>query len=144
MVVRAASEADIPRILEIERDAIAPPWTHGSLLSEIYSVDSFFALAVVTDGISGFIVLRRAADEGELLQIAVDTAGRRQGVADALMAAALDWARDADIGSVYLEVRKSNEAALSLYKKHGFAYAGARKNYYTDPTEDAVIMALQL
>lgn len=145
--VAEATEDDMPRLLEIEREAISPPWTEGALLSEIYREDSFFAVAVCQENDArppavtlGFVILRRAGDEGELFQIAVDNAARRQGAADILMGAALDYASEKSLSSVFLEVRKSNEAAIRLYKKHGFETVRRRKDYYSDPVEDAVIM----
>ena len=142
-MIRIATEDDMPRILEIEREAISPPWTHGGLLSEIYNEDSFFAVwdaqTATAPQILGFVILRRAADEGELFQIAVEAAHRRSGVADALMEAALDWARGCGISKTFLEVRKSNAAAISLYAKHGFKEMSLRKEYYDEPVEDAVI-----
>lgn len=144
-MIRAAAEDDIQEILRIEREAITPPWTHGMLLSEIYNGDSIFILTSISAGsVTGFIILRRAADEAELLQIAVDKAARRRGIASMLMNAALDRARDAGVCAVYLEVRKSNSAAIGLYKKYGFTSAGTRKDYYASPVEDAVIMKLLL
>jgi len=140
---RPATEEDIPRILEIEREVISPPWTHGALLSEVYNDDSFFVVAAGQHGIiQGFTILRRFADEAELLQIAVDSSVRRRGVADALMAAALEFSAHSALRSVFLEVRKSNEAAIMLYKKHGFKPVRFRKDYYSYPTEDAVVMSL--
>jgi len=183
-----AAEADIPRVLEIERESIAPPWTHGALLAEVYREDSFFAVAAAAtiavpdapaayaglhstaqgslstdsccsfhasafDGslpivgeragaaVLGFVILRRMGDEGELLQIAVDSAARRCGVGDLLMGAALRYARDNALRTVFLEVRKSNEAAIALYWKHGFNSVRLRKDYYSDPVEEAVVMA---
>ena len=148
MYVTVAAEADMPRILEIEQEAISPPWTHGTLLSEIYREDSFFAVArQVCQEKSppvtlGFVILRRIADEGELFQIAVDRAAQRSGVADMLMDSALNYASENALASVYLEVRKSNEAAINLYKKHGFKSVRHRNEYYNDPVEDAVVMVL--
>jgi len=136
-----AGEEDIPRILEIEREAITPPWTHGALLGEIYREDSFFAVVKVpVSGVQGFVILRRMGDDAELLQIAVDKAMRRHGLADQLMLAALRYSRENAPGSIFLEVRKSNEAAVALYKKHGFEPVRSRKDYYSDPVEDAVVM----
>jgi len=195
-------EDDIPRILEIEQEAISPPWTYGSFLSEILRTDAYFVVAVsdklqitnhksqmtragigerklcgvahegldklqITNhksqitgaGISerklcdtvhagldilGFMLLRLIGDEGELLQIAVARDSRRCGIADILMEALQRYALDNALKSVFLEVRKSNEAAIALYKKHGYEPVGLRKNYYTSPVEDAVIMANEL
>ena len=147
--IRAATEEDIPRILEIEKDTIMPPWTHGALLSEIYRDDSFFSVAIASvrspalnsSSIAGFVILRQMSeDEGELLQIAVDEASRRCGAAGMLLGAALRFAVEKALKSVFLEVRKSNEAALALYKKHGFAIVRIRQGYYSSPIEDAIIM----
>ena len=62
-IARAAVEEDMPRILEIEHDTISPPWTHGSLVGEIYRDDSFFAVASNHPPASllGFVILRRMA-----------------------------------------------------------------------------------
>ena len=141
-IVRLAVEKDMPQILEIERDAISPPWSHGALLAEIYRDDSLFALAVESGVVIGFCILRRMTDEGELLQIAVDKPYRRRGAADALMQAALAWAAEHGLGSVFLEVRASGIAPIALYEKYGFRPASRRKGYYTHPTEDALIMRL--
>ena len=147
--VSAATETDMQRILDIEQDSISPPWPHGALLSEIYCEDSFFAVArrvAENSGASrvhdilGFVILRRAADEGELFQIAVDKTARRRGIADMLMGAALEYVSGCGLTSVYLELRASNEAAACLYEKHGFVRLRSRKNYYTDPAEDALVM----
>ena len=146
-----ATEDDIPWVLELEQEAISPPWTHGALLNEIYRDDSFFAVAVDnTVSLSpcakklGFIIMRGMVDCGELLQIAVAKSARRRGVADLLMSAMLDEAGKNAINSVFLEVRRSNAAAIALYKKHGYALVRQRKDYYTNPVEDAVVMCVQV
>ena len=91
--------------------------------------------------VSGFLILRRMGDDGELLQIAVDRASRRCGLAGSLMTAMLEYASANALSSVFLEVRKSNDAAISLYKKFGFTTVRVRRNYYSHPDEDAVVMA---
>lgn len=91
--------------------------------------------------VSGFLILRRMGDDGELLQIAVDRASRRCGLAGSLMTAMLEYASANTLSSVFLEVRKSNDAAISLYKKFGFTTVRVRRNYYSHPDEDAVVMA---
>jgi len=144
--VKNATEDDIERILVIEQEAISPPWSHGTLLSEIYNEDSFFSIVKYKtfDHPFGFVILRRMGDEGELLQIAVDKAFRKQGIADMLMIAALQFAEESGLASVFLEVRKSNSAAIALYEKHGFNSVRIRKDYYNEPVEDAVVMVLEI
>jgi len=170
LYLSTAEEKDIPRILEIEQEAISPSWTHGALLSETYRDDSFFAVAVNADSdlrrgnveglapdvvlkagneskesgkILGFVILRKTSeDEGELLQIAVDYDARRSGIADMLIRSALAFADEKEIKSVFLEVRISNISAISLYKKHGFSAIRTRIDYYSDPVENAIVMKL--
>ena len=157
-----AKEDHLPAVLRIENASIKPPWTEGALLGEVGRDDGLFALAIadgvfIEDGVSiadgptaddggvlGFCIVRCAADEAELYQIAVCEGYRRHGVADSLMNAAKQFCRQNRIGSVYLEVRRSNEAAIRLYRKHGFKNQGRRKNYYSSPVEDAVLMSLAL
>lgn len=139
-----ADEAFMPAVLEIEEAAFFPPWSEGALLNELGREDGFFGLAVDNGTVIGFCILRSAADEAELYQIAVHDQYRRSGTADRLLEAAERWCREKGIRSVYLEVRKSNSAAIALYKKHHFKNQGRRKNYYSSPVEDAVIMALDL
>jgi len=151
---RLATEEDIPRIIEIENEAISPPWTHGSLLNEIYNDDSFCVIAVeaaekaeeetARPDILGFAILRQVGDDAELLQIAVDRLARRGGVGNKLMEAVLDYAAEKGYLKVFLEVRCTNKAAVFLYKKHWFKSVRIRKGYYTDPIEDAYIMAREI
>jgi len=142
--IRKATEGDLLWILELEQEAFSPPWTHGTLLSEIYKDDSYFVIAVENEKKLGFIIMRSMVDCGELLQIAVETSIRRRGVADFLMRVMLVNARVNNIPSVFLEVRKSNTAAINLYKKHGYTLVRRRKDYYTDPVEDALVMSVRL
>ena len=139
--IRLATEDDILRILEIEQEANSPPWTHGSLLSELYKDDSCFVVAVDASIIVGFAILSHIGDDGELLKIAVDKSSRRCGVGDLLIVSVLEFAKENTFKSVFLEVRKSNTPAINLYKKHGFKNIRIRKDYYDSPVEDALIMA---
>jgi len=162
IVIRLATEDDIPWILHIEQEAISPPWTHGALLGEIYRDDSYFIVACQNVGtqdmgtqdrerqergaapVLGFAILRQVGDDGELLQIAVDRDARRSGVGDLLIADAIGYADKNVFNSIFLEVRRSNEAAIGLYKKQGFKTLRIRKDYYERPVEDALIMVKAL
>jgi ribosomal-protein-alanine acetyltransferase len=87
----------------------------------------------------GYGGISLVADEAEIITVAVSPLCRRQGIARALMEHMLRLAADAH-ASVYLEVRASNTPARELYLSLGFAETGVRKNYYTSPREDAILM----
>jgi ribosomal-protein-alanine acetyltransferase len=87
--------------------------------------------------VAGFLVTREVAPgESEILNIAVDPAERRTGIARRLLTDALARVK----GAWFLEVRASNEAAIKLYESAGFTRAGDRKGYYNEPAEDGIVM----
>lgn len=92
----------------------------------------------------GFLAARQAADEAEILNIAVRPDFRRRGIASALLRAALNEFRRSAVARVFLELRESNLPARALYERHGFLPSGRRKAYYHHPTEDAVCMLRKL
>jgi len=101
-------------------------------------------LAVVANSIAGFVVVRSAADELEILNLGVLPAHRRFGVASALLVAAFLSAGQAGARNAFCEVRESNAGARAFYAKHGFSAAGRRSAYYRDPAEDALVLARKL
>ena len=92
----------------------------------------------------GFLIARAAAPEAEILNIAVDPARRRTGIAGGLLDESIAAFRPLGVTSVFLEVRESNLAAISFYKKHGFVPTGRRPGYYQDPAEAAVLLIRKL
>jgi [ribosomal protein S18]-alanine N-acetyltransferase len=94
--------------------------------------------------ITGFILGRRFAEEGEVLNLAVRPEKRKKGVGGSLLRAALEALRNERVSRVYLEVRESNPEARRFYKRHGFIVTGARPNYYREPVEAAVLMEKKL
>jgi ribosomal-protein-alanine N-acetyltransferase len=95
----------------------------------------FELLVAELDGaVVAFLLWRAVADdEAEILNLAVDPAARRRGIARALIA-------QIDMPKVFLEVRESNRAAQALYVTCGFEQAGLRRDYYQQPVEAAIIM----
>ena len=92
---------------------------------------------------AGFILYRRAADEGEIITLAIAPPERRRGLASRLVSVALADMNMGGARRVFLEVADDNTAAIALYEKAGFASAGRRRNYYTAPNgrkTDAVIL----
>jgi len=131
------------------QEAISPNWTSDAFLSEMRKSDSFFLVALddaMVDNETGsprcmgFAVVRQVGDDGELLQIAVDKSARRSGIGSLLMEAVLDYAAKNAMHSIFLEVRSSNVAAITLYEKNGFEPVRTRKDYYDNPVEDALVM----
>jgi len=94
-------------------------------------------------GVVAFVVFWHVVDEVHLLNLATRAARRRQGIARVLMTAVVDYARQQGVGRVLLEVRRSNRAAVELYRALGFWAAGTRVRYYQDG-EDAIEMSLSL
>ncbi|HWF13105.1 MAG TPA: ribosomal protein S18-alanine N-acetyltransferase [Candidatus Acidoferrales bacterium] len=105
------------------------------------SASRWIAWVAERDGrVVGFLAGRPAADEFEILNLAVGTEFRRKGIASQLIQTAIDTARSARVANIFLEVRASNEAGIALYRSLDFQPCGQRKNYYRDPIEDAVLL----
>ena len=98
----------------------------------------------VPGAILGFVVASLLPPQAELEIIAVAGQSQRKGLGSQLMRALADQMIEAGIAEILLEVRASNRPAIGLYSRFGFSQSGVRKSYYTDPIEDAALMAKQL
>lgn len=92
----------------------------------------------------GYISARQVADEAEILNLAVRGSWRRHGAGAQLLGGMLWRLLSNQVTRVYLEVRESNQAAISLYEKYGFRRTGRRRGYYCDPLEDALLFERKL
>ena len=141
----AISFADLDDIAAIERHAFKRPWHRLSLLNELDCDGAYaFAARIMHPGESkslvGYIFFRLIFEEMHLMKIAVDDSHRRQGVATGLVSHGIDVASSNGASRILLEVRPSNRAAISFYRKLGFTVIGKRKQYYADTGEDALVM----
>ena len=119
--------------------AFADPWNAGDFVDAVTGGVPF--LVAETDaGVVGYAIGRVAADEGEILNVAVQPEWRRRGIARRLVEALLAALAAAGARQVYLEVRESNVAARQLYAAFGFGEVGRRARYYRRPVEDAVVL----
>ena len=135
---RPSDERAISEILRQSREAAQwPPESYANLAN---SAGGVLLVSEVDAQVIGFVAARQAADQAEILNIAVHRDFRRKGVASALLLAALDTFSRSSVSAVFLELRESNLPACTLYQGHGFVVSGRRKLYYTDPAEDAVCM----
>ena len=122
----------------------AANWSKESYLKFASEAGSL-ALVLETGGqIGAFLLGRLAADQAELINLAVAASERRQGAGTALLAKAIQEWRLRGAKSIYLEVRESNTGAIAFYEKHGFAKSGLRRGYYRAPDEAAVTMVNKL
>jgi len=142
--VKPTKTADLADIHAIECLCFSDPWTQEMLFDVLKNPHSNCFTAVLDGKIIGFCMMWNfeAIGEGQIGNIAVNPDFRGFGAGDILVCAMLDIARQKGIAEIFLEVRQGNVAAQRLYEKHGFEAFGIRKNYYTKPIEDAVLMKI--
>ncbi len=139
--IRAMSSDDIPEVAAIERATFSEPWSGKGFADSLALEYNLFLVAQTSDGsIVGYCGLYLVVDEAEITNVAVREADRQRGIGDALLAALLREAEQRGARQIYLEVRVSNQAAILLYRKHGFAPFDIRKGFYRWPDEDALVM----
>ena len=145
---RRVEAADLPRLMEIERAGFRHPWSEAQLLAELKNAWSVM-LAALEDGpagerMAGYIVLWVVHDELHVLNVAAAPEARRRGIGRALMEEAHRLGRERACRVATLEVRRSNAAAIALYRALGYRQVGIRPRYYAEENEDALLMNLDL
>ncbi len=165
MKIRLAMPREVQELVEVERRAVtAAHWSagdylqaiegHGEVWKRVVLVaenepdaaqdgpegDAFSPFAAAENHtLLGFLVARHLGDEWELENVVVVSRFQRQGIGTRLLSEFLARARDTKSSNVFLEVRESNVAARKLYEKAGFRQHGRRKDYYSNPPEDAIL-----
>ena len=140
IVIRPMAAADLEQVIAIEQESFSLPWTADHFIDELNSPHSFPLAATGGDGsVVGFICPFLILDEGHILDVVVGSAHRGKGIGRLLTATALAMLRERGAVRVSLEVRVSNGAAITLYRRLGFVEAGRRKRYYENG-EDALLM----
>ena len=144
--IELASTCDLDRVLEIEALCFNDPWPRRSFEDELDNESARLLLLWLpgSDLAAAFIDYWRVLDEVHLMDIAVDPAFQRQGLAQRLIDHMLaDPYGQGEVARALLEVRVTNAPAITLYRRLGFAEEGRRKRYYPDG-EDALVMTLQV
>ena len=162
MIIRLATAADIPSVMNLERSSTASHWSEQQY-QQLFppGVDGPERLVLIAEAspsdistpdqrktadarILGFLVAHHICPEWELENIVVAPSARRNGLGNRLLNALLTRAKETNSDSIFLEVRESNAAARALYERAGFEQTGRRKAYYTAPDEDAILYRLPL
>ena len=143
--VRTAERADLGAVIAIERASFGDPWTRGMFGTHLTSSGGSNFLVADQDGsVVGYAITVAAAEECELLNIAVEPDSRGRGVGALLLDSAMELCRRSGSTEMWLEVRASNAGARMLYESRGFAEVGVRKRYYHAPREDAIVLRSDL
>lgn len=136
-----------PILADLHAGSIDPPWDGGAFAT-LLGQPGVLGLLCRRDGVpAGFILLRQAADEAEILTLAVGLAQRRQGIGKMLLSEAISRLSGLGVQRLFLEVADDNAAALALYRRAGFSPVGRRQNYYRLPgssATDALILEKRL
>lgn len=139
-----AGEEDLREIAEMEREIFPDAWSEASLADTQKQKSTVMITAKKEQELIGYLIASLVPEEGEILRIAVRKEFRRQGVAGHMILELENVCEETDVYKLMLEVRESNQDAISFYKEKGFTEDGLRKDYYTDPAEDAVLMSREL
>lgn len=144
MLIRNMALSDIGAVVEIEKNCFSQPWSEKSFEDSIQRDDTIFLVCQEEANVMGYIGMYVSFDEASITNVAVSPLHRKKGCGEALILEAKKAAKERAVETIFLEVRVSNEPAISLYKKTNFQNLGIRKKFYEHPVEDAYIMSCAL
>ncbi|MDD2371449.1 MAG: ribosomal protein S18-alanine N-acetyltransferase [Firmicutes bacterium] len=143
--VRKMLLEDIDKVMVVDKDSFSIPWSRESFLLEVKSPLSSYVVAEEDDGkIVGYGGFYLIIDQVEITNIAVLSEYRGSGIGKTILEALIKLAVVGGGKLINLDVRSSNEAAQALYFNYGFKLVGTRKGYYQKPSEDALLLSLDL
>ena len=137
--IRILTEEHLSSVAEIEALSFGEPWSRESL--GLLCRDKNFGVVALLEGrVVAYGGMTVVLDEGSVTNIATHPDFRGRGAGRAVIKKMLSEAEKRGVGKVFLEVRSSNDVAISLYRSEGFSSCGVRKNFYKRPLEDAILM----
>jgi ribosomal-protein-alanine N-acetyltransferase len=148
--MRAESVAEVVKIAE---ECGLSYWSEADYLAELDRVGSYTFQAEFIAGqtVVGFIIMRLITNTNsqhpssmEILNIGVKENYRKNGIGTLLIQSTIEIAKQNSPANVWLEVRSSNRTAIGFYKKHGFRPEYVRRNFYSNPVEDGIVMKLDV
>lgn len=140
ITVRKMTDGDCLAVSEIEKECFSKPWSERALADGIARGDARYFVAQSESGETvGYIGSHAVLGEVGVTNVAVKCGFRRQGIGESLLRALMKECEVHGDELLTLEVRESNASAISFYEKLGFENVGIRKNFYSSPTEDALL-----
>ena len=142
--IRDMKEEDLDRIYEIEKSCFSDYWSKGLILSSFRQKYNFMKVLTFNELIVAYINFSIIGEDAELMSIAVLEEYRNRRYASRLVEEMFNVCEAKKVEKIFLELRESNLLAYKLYREHGFVTMGTKKDYYTNPIENAVLMYKQL
>lgn len=133
---------DLEQVCKIESEIFSRPWTQNDFATSLTKEENIYLVVEKEEKIVGYCGMWGIVGEGQINNVAMHKAYRREGIAYEMLQQFLQEGKKKQLTSFTLEVRESNQAALALYKKLGFQAVGIRKDFYEAPRENAIIMWL--
>jgi [ribosomal protein S18]-alanine N-acetyltransferase len=146
IAIMPALAEDAPALAALHAAALPPGWPAADFAAYCSEPNRIVLKAQEGGAVLGLAVLQIAADEAEILSIAVANEARRSGIGSAMIAACIESCEARSVSTVYLEVGEGNGAALALYGKMGFSILSRRPDYYQggrSAPETALVMRLE-
>lgn len=140
MKIEKMTKEHLDSVYIIETECFSHPWSKESIEREIENKTSYFLTATENNEVIGYIGMSVVIDEGYIFNVAVKENYRKKGVASALINELVTYGKKNNFSFITLEVRQSNNPARLLYSKFGFIKVGERKDYYSAPKENAILM----
>ena len=140
MIITNMRQQHVAQVAELEKLCFRDPWSEKGVASELTNPLSLWLVAVEGETVAGYIGSQTVMDESDMMNVAVHPHYRKQGIATALIVGLVEELRKRGSRCLTLEVRASNENAISVYRKLEFREVGLRRNYYRNPREDALIL----
>ena len=135
--------SDLEEAYKIELDVNPSPWKYETFLSS-FEVGHKGLICKKDNLMIGFIIFSPISPEAHILSISVRNEMQSKGIGTLLLKSMLDQCKVMNYKKIFLEVRVSNEKAINFYEKFGFSKDAIRNNYYTENSEDALLMSLSI
>lgn len=142
--IRRMRAADLPRVLAVENVCFSTPWKEATFTGLMKRTDTDLYVAELDGALAGYAACWTVIDQSELGNVAVSPDARGMGIGGALVDTVVERVKERGAHELFLEVRESNHVAQGIYRDRGFVVVGRRRNYYAQPTEDALVMRLRV